>query len=990
MVSQLDLSLARHTTLELIQGQVRHLCDTYGISNHSYIINKISTIAQGVLETKCDLGVFEEKKLVLPITDFTQDLLADLEFNYKFLPEKPFKNLDGFCDTINKIIAFWIEYEKTELLKEKERILKKLEQGYWFHIREVSPHLKKDREIFLKAVELSGHSLLFGHESLRMDRALVIKALKSTPSIYKSLTLSQKQDVELACIALLGQPHLIEYAPLVIKKNKEIALKLLGIKGSLLQYFSLEIQNDEELVWVAIENDLDAIRFAASNIYNHYGIALFVLSKKGAHLDCFSQKLRNEKSIALAAVQNFGWGLQYLSEALRKDKEVVLAAVRQNGLAFLYAEGSLKQDREIAFEAIKSNWLAIQYVEGDLQNDQVLLFQAIKKNANAINLIKPALKQNPFFLLGVILLNPAVSSRCITQIQPYEWLCRIQSIDRWNAVDFSWNSMIALLANMLSGFEIQMGTLETSSFLKMILTSIYNQAGHDKILQTIDETQVNLYILLDLVKKFLIFIAKIGPYELIELIKTSSGIALLSIFELKYPEGRFLLIHELSKSTANEIILTEQLFDHMLGLSHRKMFYVRTQIFIESLKKAIKCAQPQIETDAVLNMELIDLLWKKDDYFKDSKKQVALFHCLSYIIDIYPFLGEKNQLNVGNGILNILSFQYTNKSQLLDLCKRLHTIAMLLGKEAFARCIHYSIEEIDNFFQEQFIKLFRFENLLESQADLICLTRRYFETFATFRQPLALFHLFSTMVNQSKEVIKNLQSYIYHVLNGDFFAYKYLQTDDQPHLEQLYQYRGVKEGWIKEIEPIILRDKKESGDYLLNHFTVEITSDPQDLLLLGTEVQGSCLSVFNNSNHNKALFGYLINGDVQAIVLKDRKKRIQARAILRLLQNYQGRPVLFIEKIYANKHKQAWLEAIVSMAKAKAISMMIPLYSAEPFSPEKSTEQLIFKGSRAAYVFSDAAGDIYDGQQEFIISKSYQLIGYDDLALRELPYAQYT
>src|SRR5690606_17832801 len=61
------------------------------------------------------------------------------------------------------------------------------------------------------------------------------------------------------------------------------------------------------------------------------------------------------------------------------------------------------------------------------------------------------------------------------------------------------------------------------------------------------------------------------------------------------------------------------------------------------------------------------------------------------------------------------------------------------------------------------------------------------------------------------------------------------------------------------------------------------TDDPHDLLLCGSENALSCQSINASSNTNKALLGYIQNGQNRIEAAVSEKGRILGRSILRLL-----------------------------------------------------------------------------------------------------------
>ena len=63
------------------------------------------------------------------------------------------------------------------------------------------------------------------------------------------------------------------------------------------------------------------------------------------------------------------------------------------------------------------------------------------------------------------------------------------------------------------------------------------------------------------------------------------------------------------------------------------------------------------------------------------------------------------------------------------------------------------------------------------------------------------------------------------------------------------------------------------------------TDDPNDLLLMGTEVSTSCMHVGDDRKPNKALLAYIMDGKNRIVAIKNSSGKIMARTAIRLLIN---------------------------------------------------------------------------------------------------------
>lgn len=116
----------------------------------------------------------------------------------------------------------------------------------------------------------------------------------------------------------------------------------------------------------------------------------------------------------------------------------------------------------------------------------------------------------------------------------------------------------------------------------------------------------------------------------------------------------------------------------------------------------------------------------------------------------------------------------------------------------------------------------------------------------------------------------------------------------------------------------------KAGSY--KNWTITDTDNPQDLILCGTEVIGSCQRVNGNIELNKCLPAYLLDGKNRILVIKDDSGRIRLRAIWRILwDSAKTKQVLFMEKIYPEVAQLELVEALNKFAISRAKALNLPL-----------------------------------------------------------------
>ena len=156
-----------------------------------------------------------------------------------------------------------------------------------------------------------------------------------------------------------------------------------------------------------------------------------------------------------------------------------------------------------------------------------------------------------------------------------------------------------------------------------------------------------------------------------------------------------------------------------------------------------------------------------------------------------------------------------------------------------------------------------------------------------------------------------------------------------------------------------------------------ITDDPVDLLLTGTDVDGSCQHIEHGSK-NRCLMGYVMDGKNKAIVIKNNEGRMIARSIVRLLIDEDTNSIVMTkERLYkANGVSEKINDELEDMCVEYAKWLGVPLVCEKEFekmaqdmevfnkynSKEEYKGTLVSKSSVAPYEYTDMGlGDIEDG-----------------------------
>lgn len=258
---------------------------------------------------------------------------------------------------------------------------------------------------------------------------------------------------------------------------------------------------------------------------------------------------------------------------------------------------------------------------------------------------------------------------------------------------------------------------------------------------------------------------------------------------------------------------------------------------------------------------------------------------------------------------------------------------------------------------------------VSSLIDVESLSASQQKALEDFGEIAALTHYLEGSVNRLFSPDKDLvfsaiRGFIEALLQGSFHEWRY-DKESNPHLKQLFQDNQTLEtSWRTGIE----RDLKEGSAQGSQSRRCIEGDAPRDLFMCVTSVQGSCLSIYGDPEINKALMGYVANGQNRIIVIKDSKGKMRARAILRILIDQEDFAALFLDRIYPANASVRERQAILDMAITKARMMNIPLYTVLAGEGESAPDvTLRCTGGRAPYDYEDALEENLCRRSQFTI-----------------------
>lgn len=124
-------------------------------------------------------------------------------------------------------------------------------------------------------------------------------------------------------------------------------------------------------------------------------------------------------------------------------------------------------------------------------------------------------------------------------------------------------------------------------------------------------------------------------------------------------------------------------------------------------------------------------------------------------------------------------------------------------------------------------------------------------------------------------------------------------------LNETTEFKNDIQGLLKD-----LSQKKKD----LKKVVATTTDNPLDLFFLGTDVSGSCQRLDGEPNLNKGLLGYVMDGKIRLLAVKDENGKILSRGLLRILWDGE-KPVLNLDRFYPNDLSEIEKNALTELAK---------------------------------------------------------------------------
>lgn len=850
----------------------------------------------------------------------------------------------------------------------------------------LSPRLKENLEILVKVVAQSSKMIIHIPEKILKDKAILTQLMPLQGNLFEHIVPVLKWDRELAELSVTHSGSALKFLPDSLKKDQSLVLKAIENDATAIKYAHSSLILDKNFIFKAIKKNIHVLPYVINlrNMSEKDFIKIIADNWKTFHY--LNPYIRQTRDFALWVIGLNGNALEYLEESYQKDKQIVMAAVNQDRQAIRFAslEFDLDDFIEIYFSNLNST---LKNQIGSIVKTQ---FLALKRNVKSI-------KHELFYVLKTAVIHEKVSDSRLNQfslniLEPilnfHDQEVRLLLISHlFYLSDYDIRELEKLLMvkareKFIIYFSIFFRRLQ--SFLPNLSAQIdpkeiWGESFKDTKNQRLLFLFINVLVILastlpahqkslmqkgvdQLLLSLCFSTSSISKKEFIEWVKC------LSYIQKLYSLDTFLHLLNRSFSYVKQFV-------HLSFLKLFKLDIDQPSLCNEGNEKRYLATFAQFRQPFAI-FEYAKILKGLNEEFFESLRQYV-YHVLKGDLSSFRNDCVEDQRHLKHLYKNThikTSWSLHPCSFEIESCPWIDSanIGFFLGQQIMKQMrfkspllfLYFQSKQKNAYINGQ-LYLDKIENLKKA-SETLCIqdTLKYILQSNIPVEWIPESYFNPELIDLQLELEKNLLLLIENKIS--LIQFKHNRENifkDSP-------WQSCIEGALGDDLTYLFNQSslKDSQTYL-----VTFTEDPCDLLLLGTEVIGSCHNVYLSSTYNECLLSYMINGECQAIVVKDKHHKIQARAILRILVDTKDQPCLFLEKIYANTSSPDYLNAIIKMARKKSELMQLPLLSVDVFSGPSYPHDLQFLGGRAPSVYSDAAQGVFSGSRGFVIKDAYYL-----------------
>lgn len=235
------------------------------------------------------------------------------------------------------------------------KMIRKCPDAYEF----APSRLRKDSELAKIAIIANPVYLCFHQNNLK-DRELVAAACTAEPKLLVEASQELREDEFFIRELLLLNGKIYFFIPAQFQMRLSFVLRALSTTPQIFRRLSPVVRQNHNVYSTAIAGDPNNIQFC-KDLVCRKDIMLPLVEKAGYTLKFATAPLRDDEDMALAAVKSYPKALAYVSNRLKNDKSIALTAVQGHAKAYQYIGPQLRSDRQLAKAAIKSGVYALEY-----------------------------------------------------------------------------------------------------------------------------------------------------------------------------------------------------------------------------------------------------------------------------------------------------------------------------------------------------------------------------------------------------------------------------------------------------------------------------------------------------------------------------------------------------------------------------------------------------------------------------------------------------
>lgn len=177
-----------------------------------------------------------------------------------------------------------------------------------------------------------------------------------------------------------------------------------------------------------------------------------------------------------------------------------------------------------------------------------------------------------------------------------------------------------------------------------------------------------------------------------------------------------------------------------------------------------------------------------------------------------------------------------------------------------------------------------------------------YKNIEALRAPWALIKFHLRMKNYKgkahREIVAKSKETMLSILNGTYWEDIH-KTENNPHLHQILTGReDLKEKWMNPPQKALVKDLIKDPSQSFKGYTIEVTRDPSDIVLLGDDMN-TCMNLNGRISRVLGLESLMADGKTHSIVARNQQgASISAETQIQLMWDEEKqRPVLYLEEV---------------------------------------------------------------------------------------------